>query len=212
METGKFIVFEGIDGSGKGSQIIRFAKYLFELDKKTNILLTREPTLHSEPGILVRKLLKEGKDPKENGKLFTDLYVQDREYHLKNLIIPALEKGVTVISDRYILSTLAYQQAQGMSLDVLLEMNSSFLSPDITFLLDVPEEVAYARINRVRPEEVQEMFDRAPLKFIEELRNNYLSLVKQNHFENVVLINANKYVEEVNKDIVFHYEGIIGKD
>ncbi|MDD5047666.1 MAG: dTMP kinase, partial [Methanoregulaceae archaeon] len=101
---GKFIVFEGLDGSGQSTQVKLLADFL--KNKNIKVLATKEPTLDSAAGRLIRKALD--KKTKILPKKFQELYAQDRKEHLNKVIIPNLEKGKTVISDRYFFSSFAY--------------------------------------------------------------------------------------------------------
>ena len=142
MIKGKFIVIEGLDGSGKSSQVDLLSEFLQE--KGREVILKNEPTTESEAGIKIRKILKgEIKaEPMERQNLF----VQDRKEHLERKIIPALENGVWVVCSRYIFSTLAFGSADGLDFDELRKMNQDFLLPDITIFLNVSPEECIKRI------------------------------------------------------------------
>ncbi len=153
---GKFIVFEGIDGSGKTTQINKLSKWLIETEKipeKNQLVITREPG-GTNLGKSIRSLLldtSEGKSPDSITELL--LYAADRSQHVNEIIRPTLNKGDWVISDRFCGSTLAYQ-GYGRKLDIKLikdleTIATQGISPDITFLLDIPvEESIKRRINR----------------------------------------------------------------
>ncbi len=112
---GKFIVLDGIDGCGKGTQVKLLANYLFDSNKKNHVFLTREP-YHSEHYEEIRRLLKSGLNPRDNAERLTELFVADRKVHVA-LIESLLSQGINVVSDRYKYSTLAYQQTQGISFE-----------------------------------------------------------------------------------------------
>src|SRR3989338_2355735 len=99
-----FIAFEGLDGSGSSTQAQLLAKRLEKKGKK--VLVTKEPTSDNPTGKLIRSVLqhRQKMSPQELQRLFTE----DRAEHLKNVIEPALAAGTTVITDRYLFSTLAY--------------------------------------------------------------------------------------------------------
>ena len=153
---GKFIVFEGIDGSGKTTQINQLSKWLNSTDlipENNQLVITREPG-GTELGKSIRSLLLDisrGKSPDSITELL--LYAADRSQHVDEIIRPTLNKGDWVISDRFCGSTLAYQ-GYGRKLDVniikdLEIIATKGISPDITFLLDIPvEESIKRRINR----------------------------------------------------------------
>ena len=153
---GKFIVFEGIDGSGKTTQINQLSKWLIGTDiipENNQLVITREPG-GTNLGKSIRSLLldtSKGKCPDSITELL--LYAADRSQHVNEIIRPTLNKGDWVISDRFCGSTLAYQ-GYGRNLDIKLikdleTIATQGISPDITFLLDIPvEESIKRRIKR----------------------------------------------------------------
>lgn len=146
MKRGLFIVFEGIDGSGKSSQINRLHNYIKTLSKYNNILTTREPWRDEE----IKKILKEEKDSYSSGEKIMSLFVKDRANHLSKLINPTLEQETIVISDRYLLSTYAYQQTQGVKFEKIKEQHQleKIIIPDLTFLIDIDLKTAKERIKK----------------------------------------------------------------
>lgn len=144
LYSGKFIVLEGLDGSGQSTQAELLRKFLIK--RGYQVILTKEPTLDSKAGKKIRKILdeKEKISPKELQKLFA----QDRKEHLENTIIPALKKGKAVISDRYFFSSFAYGVASGLNLGWLVKINNEFLLPDSTFILKVSPETCVKRIEK----------------------------------------------------------------
>ena len=191
---GRFIVLEGIDGAGKSIQCRKLAGYLFEKSKENKIFLTREPT-HSRYGNKIRKMLKEETNPKENAEIYLDLFLKDRKHHLKNYIMPLLKKGCIIMSDRYKYSTITYQQAQGLDFNLIVDKHENLLVPDLVIIIDVPVDIVFERIKKIRK---MEKFENK--EFMERLRKNYLDL-KDRLKENIVIIDGNKPVEEVFKDI-----------
>ena len=153
---GKFIVFEGIDGSGKTTQINQLSKWLISTDlipENNKLVITREPG-GTKLGKSIRSLLLDTsieKSPDSITELL--LYAADRSQHINEIIRPTLNKGDWVISDRFCGSTLAYQ-GYGRNLDIKLikdleTIATQGISPDITFLLDIPvEESIKRRIKR----------------------------------------------------------------
>lgn len=144
---GRFIVFEGLDGSGQSTQ----AKLLqhFIRNWPINVILTKEPTPDSDAGKLIREILKGKKQmsPRE----FQELFAKDREIHLAEVIIPHLQRGDVVISDRYFLSSEAFGATDGVDLDFLIDLNENRLNPelirpDLMIFLEVCPEVAISRI------------------------------------------------------------------
>ncbi len=154
---GKFIVFEGIDGSGKTTQINKLSKWLDDsnlIPKNNRLVITREPG-GTKLGESIRSLLlntSREKIPDSITELL--LYAADRAQHVTEIIRPALKKGDWVISDRFCGSTLAYQ-GYGRKLDLKLIKDLEMIAtqglyPDITFLLEISiDESMKRRINRI---------------------------------------------------------------
>jgi dTMP kinase len=122
------------------------------------------------------------------------MFIADRSHHLDSEVEPALKEGKTVISDRYLFSTLAFG-----SLDVDIEFlkfaNSKFRKPDLTFIIDCKPETCFGRISRERFH--IEMFEEK--KKLEKVRKNYMSL--KDYFPNVYIIDGNRSKQEVFEDI-----------
>jgi dTMP kinase len=187
---GKLIVFEGIDGAGLTTQSQMLEKYLKE--KKYEVVLTKEPTNNLIGGIIRAALKKEWLTSNRTLQL---LFSADRAHHLEKEIIPALEDGKIVISDRYFISTIAYGMIE-LEKDWLKALNSKFLLPDIIFIIDVPAEISIERIKASRFG--FELFEEK--KKLEKIRNNFLELSKE--YKNCFVINGNRSIEEVHKEIV----------
>ena len=189
--SGKFIVFEGLDGSGQSTQVDLLKNYLIETGKE--VLTTKEPTIDSEAGKQIRKALDEDIkiDPFELQKLFS----QDRKEHLEKVIEPAIKEGKTVISDRYFFSTFAFGSSDQISLDSLIELNQEFLLPDVTILLKVSPEVCVDRIDK-RGEGVKLFEKRDKLSKAWETYK-----ILPNRFENMYIVDGEKTIEEVFSDV-----------
>lgn len=139
---GKFIVVEGLDGSGKSAQ----GKLITEFLEKNGKLAvnTKEPTADSEAGRMIKQALRRevSVEPLELQKLF----VQDRKEHLDHQIIPALKDGNFVVCERYIFSTITYGFSDGLNVDLLAKMNDNFLLPDLTIIVDALPNSCLKRI------------------------------------------------------------------
>ena len=175
MNKGLFISFEGLDGCGKSTASQRL--YDWMESKNIDAILTKEPgSPHVKECVDIRKLLL-GEDNNITSKAELMLFLADRNLHVENLIVPNLEKGIHVISDRYADSTRIYQQNRGFSrnkLDDLLEFATNDLVPDITFLLDVEPEVAWDRINRRNLDRMEN----EGLDFHRKVRDGFLRLAE----------------------------------
>ena len=174
MMKSLFIVVDGMDGSGKSEIVKLLHNYLFSKNKKYRILTTREPT-NGTYGKKIRKILVEEKDPIANAGHLLELFTKDREEHLKNVILPFLEKSNEhelniVLCDRYYYSTIAFQSTQGLDLKKIIEKNKHFKKPDIAFILDVKPEIALERIRHREKEKFEK------IGFMKKLRKNFLKL------------------------------------
>ena len=203
---GRFITFEGGDGTGKTTQLRLVESYLRELNR--SCVLTREPG-GTALGRMLRNVLLEVGDEEiaQSSELF--LYLADRAQHVKQIIAPALNAGKIVLCDRFGDSTLAYQgYGRGFDLDWLRRLNDTAtegLRPDLSILLDCPVDVGLARAARRgaqsldgRPRE--DRFEREKLEFHEKVRQGFLELARA-EAERFRVIDACRPVAEVAKQI-----------
>lgn len=178
-QSGKFIAFEGGDGSGKTTMVARLGKYLSTLGY--NIVETREPGGMAET-LPIRQLLFDQR-LKNDGVAQLFLFAADRRAHLLLRVIPEISKGKLVISDRFYLATRVYQGEKGVDpKDVLLVENLAItfdgkrLEPNLGIILDVTPEVGVTRSNK-RGE--TNHFDEDPLEVHGRRREAYLRLGKE---------------------------------
>ena len=151
MKQGLLIAFEGIDGTGKSTQLQLLAAFLRE--RGCRVITTREPT-DSSFGRRIRELYMDRGSctPEEELKLF----IQDRRLHVRELIEPQLAEGSIVLTDRYYFSTAAYQGAAGMDVEEIFVKNSFAPVPDLVILLTMDPEVSIARIREGRGDELND--------------------------------------------------------
>lgn len=194
MEKGKFIVLEGIDGSGKSSQIGPLVKRLEGLGLPCRA--DREPT-GGPVGSLIRQIFT-GRVTADN-RVIAALYAADRIDHLVNEVdglCAAIGKGITVVSDRYYFSSYAYHSVD-MDMEWVIQANSvsaGLLRPTLTVFLDVPVEAALERIHKNRF--VEEIFDREDrLRKTRELYFKAFDRLKD--VENVAVVDGSGTPEEV---------------
>lgn len=196
---GRFVTFEGGEGCGKSTQVKRLAEHL--RSKGVEVVLTREPggTRLAE---LIRGLLKDEREdpPCDRSELL--LFLAARAQLVRNVIVPALDSGKWVLSDRFSDSTFAYQgYGRGLPLDSLRLMNCfacEGLKPDLTLLLDVRPDVAAARMRR-REAATNTSADRIELAgddFHSRLRAGFLELAKAEP-DRIKVIDANGSPDEV---------------
>ena len=189
--TGKFVAFEGLDGSGQTTQANLLKDFLIK--KGVKVILTKEPTLKSRAGIKIKKILAEEitVSPKE----LQELFAKDRNWHQKNIIEPALKKGKIVISDRSQFSSLAYGVASGVELDYLLKINKKFIEPDLIILLKVSPKVCLQRIKKRGEKET--LFEKE--KQLNKVWQIFEKLSKK--FKNIIMVNGEKSIEEIHRKI-----------
>jgi dTMP kinase len=191
--AGLFLTLEGLDGSGKSTQAELLRAFLEE--RGLRAVLTREPG-----GGLpeVRDLLLGGPLSPEAEYL---LFSADRAEHVRRVILPSLERGAWVVSDRYLDSSLAYQGfGRGLPLAWLLEVAKEAtlgLTPRLTFLLDLPPEEALRRVKD------PDRLEREGLAFFQRVREGYLFLAEREPHRFVVL-DARRSVAEVAEEIRAH--------
>jgi dTMP kinase len=171
---GKFITFEGGEGSGKSTQIKMLAEHL-DADGVRNII-TREPG-GSTGAEIIRHLVLSGMGKLLGPDAETLLFAAARDDHVRSVIQPALNEGTWVLCDRFFDSTRAYQGSLGkVSPDVLNAMQRvtiGDLKPDLTIILDVPVEVGLQRASARRGSGTPDRFESEDVKFHEGLREAY---------------------------------------
>jgi dTMP kinase len=178
-----FITFEGVEGSGKTTQIQRLKKYLTK--KGIPCKITREPG-GCPIGENVRKILlnPDHLEMVPTSELF--LYEAARAQHVTEVIKPFLRKGGVVLCDRFSDATLAYQ-GYGRRVDLKLierlnDLSSQGIRPDVTFLLDCPSSLGLKRAlqrNRALKQEKEERFEREEIQFHRRVRKGYLAIAKK---------------------------------
>ena len=202
---GKFIVFEGIDGSGKTTQINQLSKWLIGTDlipENNKLVITREPG-GTKLGKSIRSLLLDTSREKSPGSI-TELllYAADRSQHVNEIIRPTLDKGDWVISDRFCGSTLAYQ-GYGRKLDInvikdLEAIATKGIAPDITFLLDIPiEESIRRRMNRK-----DDRIEKEGREFLSNVSLGFQALSEDSNWKKISAINSEeKIISEIKSEI-----------
>ena len=205
---GKFIVFEGTDGSGKSTQIKLLEEYLTA--KGVSCARTSEPT-HSPFGALLRDCLTGRMDTDEHA--IAALFAADRLDHVlnpNNGMLKTLEAGVTVLCDRYYLSSLAYNGGI-VSTEWVLELNRQAmrsLRPDLTIFLDVDPEEAMSRVEKRGEPERYETLTRQKL-----IRDKYLQIFDQlKGEENIVIVKSEGGINETQEKVRFLVDALFEKE
>jgi len=208
MKQNLFIALEGIDGSGKSSQVKLLAERLEKAGHK--VYVTFEPS-NGVVGTMVRNILKGS--IKADERTIAALFLADRLDHLLNEtngIMNKLADGYTVITDRYYFSSYAYHGTH-MDMDWVIESNkmcAGILRPDINIFIDVPPEVCMQRINSSR--EKAELYE--TLDNLKNVRAKYFEAFEElKHEENIVIIDGNRAIDVIADDIVTATEAQITK-
>jgi dTMP kinase len=188
---GRFITFEGGEGSGKSTQIKTLAERLDEARLRT--IVTREPG--GSPGAeIIRHLLLSGMGKLLGPEAETLLFAAARDDHVHTVIEPALDRGIWVLCDRFSDSTRVYQGRLGKVdpgvLSAMQRVTIGDLKPDLTIILDVPVEVGIQRAAVRRGADTPDRFEAEDVKFHEGLRDAYRQIAAAEP-QRCVLIDAN---------------------
>ena len=202
---GKFIVFEGIDGSGKTTQINQLSKWLISTDlipENNKLVITREPG-GTKLGKSIRSLLLDTsieKSPDSITELL--LYAADRSQHVNEIIRPSLERGDWVISDRFCGSTLAYQgYGRKLNLNLIKDLEviaTQGIYPDITFLLDIPVEESIKR----RMYKKDDRIEKEGREFLSNVSLGFKALSEEKKWKKISAINSEEQIiSEIKSEI-----------
>ena len=198
MKKNFFIAFEGIDGSGKSTQVKLLAKRLEEDGHK--VYVTCEPT-DSPIGKIIRDIFNHRMEG--DHRTIAGLFVADRLDHLLNKtngILKMLEDGYTVITDRYYFSSYAYQSPY-MDLDWVIKANSlsaGLLRPDLNIYIDISPEVSIERINRGRTS--TELYE--TLENLQNVRKKYFEVMELlKNEERILITDGNKAAGDISDEI-----------
>jgi dTMP kinase len=169
VNAGRLLVFEGLDGCGKSTQIEQLARALRAAGG--DVLLTSEPT-DGLWGRRLREMARGGEPVAAEEEL--RWFVEDRREHVAQVLAPGLEAGRLVLTDRYYLSTVAYQGARGLDWRRILEASETeFPLPDLVLLLEIEPEAGLARV-RARGEALETVFERS--EFLERVAEIFRAL------------------------------------
>ncbi len=204
---GKFISFEGGEGGGKSTQLKLLATALQE--SGIDVLETREPG-GSPDAELIRTLLVEGETDRWDAQTETLLHFAARRDHLNKVILPALNKGQWVLTDRYADSTMAYQgYGHGVSKKAIhgfYQFIAGNKQPDLTIILDLPAAEGLARADMranekaIKIQQKEDRYERMGLEFHSRLRDGFLDIARKNK-KRCMVIDATKSLEEIQTNI-----------
>ncbi|MCX5850165.1 MAG: dTMP kinase [Deltaproteobacteria bacterium] len=201
----KFITFEGIEGSGKSTQIKLVAEYLVE--KNIPLLVTQEPS-GTNIGRKIGGILFNREHHNMCAETEIFLFCAARAQHVREMIMPALKQNKVVLCDRFSDATYAYQ-GFGRGLDqefikLINDYSAMLLKPDLTLLFDLPVEIglqrATERNNRLAKPSSTDRFEKENMDFHRRIREGYLNILK-NDPDRFRLIDAARDVETIQKDV-----------
>jgi len=197
MKKGIFITFEGIEGCGKSTQAKMLSEYLQGIG--IDVLLTREP---GGPKISeeIRRILLSTENKEMIPETEVLLYMASRSQHTAEWILPALQSGKWVISDRYYDSTRAYQGAArkipAETIDILTRFATFALKPDLTFLVDLPAEIGLSRIEA----KLADRLEQESLVFHQNVRKGFLQIAGMEK-DRFVILDGRQSIEEIRNEI-----------
>jgi dTMP kinase len=209
----KLITFEGIEGSGKSTQIKLVGEYLVE--KNVPVIVTQEPS-GTGIGRKIGSILfnSEHYDMRAETEMF--LFCAARAQHVREKILPALEQNKVVLCDRFSDATFAYQGAgRGLDQEFIRLINdycASRLKPDLTLLFDLPVEIGLQRAtdrnNRLKEPSSIDRFERENIDFHRRIREGYLNILR-NDPGRFRLIDANRDVNAIQEEVRRHIRDFI---
>jgi dTMP kinase len=201
-----FITLEGIEGSGKSTQILHVFNFLNNLGLKC--IMTREPG-GTRIGGKIRSILLDPESSAMNPSAELLLYTADRVQHIQEIILPMIEGGSIVICDRYFDATLAYQGfARGLDMALIMDLHQLIcrnLKPDLTFLLDLPPDTgllrAWQQLESGSRMDTESRFEKETLAFHERVRAGYLTIAGKEP-ERFRMIDASQSQDRVQAQII----------
>ena len=187
-KIGAFICIEGVDGCGKTTQARRLVRNLRQ--KGVDAAYTTEPSV-GKVGKLIRRFVLD-RQRRVSTALEALLFAADRMDHMQKEVKPLLRRGKTVVCDRYIYSSLAYQGAAGLDLEWIDRINQFALKPDLALFLDVAPERVTGRLKKKKS--VMET-----VRNLKKVREVYLKLAQQ---QRLIALDGNQSIEEISKSIL----------
>ncbi|MBM4136024.1 MAG: dTMP kinase [Nitrospira sp.] len=198
-KKGTFISFEGIEGSGKSTQARLLYEYLE--GKGFEVILTEEPG-GTQIGLKIREILLSLEYREISSMTELLLYNASRFQHIQEVILPAIQRGAIVITDRFSDSTVAYQgYGRGIDLnliDSLDRISTKNLRPDITILLDVDVEIGLKRNRGIQKTDRLELED---IEFHKKVRKGYFEIAAKES-ERIKVISASESIEAIHSQII----------
>ena len=199
--SGLFITFEGVEGSGKSTQIQRLADRIKSKDANLDLLVTREPG-GTDSAESIRQLLVTGRADKWRAATEAMLMSASRHEHVEHVIRPAIASGAIVVCDRFYDSTRVYQGIVGgvpeVDIEALNHLACGNLVPDLTILLDMDVDEGLRRADGRETAETR--FESKGVEFHRKVRSGFLELAAR-HSGRFVVIDAGREIDRVTSDI-----------
>lgn len=191
MNRGMLVVFEGLDGCGKSTQLRRAAEALRA--RGIELLVTREPT-EGVWGQRIRAMARSGERVAVEVELMW--FFEDRRRHMREVVRPALEQGKVVLSDRSYISSVAYQGARGLDpVKILADSEAEFVRPDLVLLFEISAKEGLARV-AARGEASEPVFEN--LSFLKRVEAIFEGL----EVDGLVRIDATRSEDEIAADVL----------
>lgn len=200
-ERGKFIVLEGVDNSGKTTQSNLLREYLESRGRK--VIQTREPG-GTDLGEELRPIILKDREKILDPVTQTLLFYAARQQFIHEVVLPNIEQGIDVITDRFEASTYVYQGiVQGVDSDFLDILHQrvvidSGCIPDLYLIIDINAEESYKRDENQNNQNQQFVYEKQGVVFREKIRNGYLQYAKKN----ATVINGQRSVQAIHEDII----------
>jgi len=207
MNPGKYIVIEGINGCGKGTQLRNLTEKIYDSGRHVFVSRIRTPNELDDNGRKAREMLGCDGNPYANSLEAVKYFGENHRTTAKHIDV-LISMGHHVLCDRNYLSTYAFQHAQGVSYEEITSAVQGAVIPDLTVLLDVPVEVAIERLKK-RDGGERRKFD-GDADFLEEVRKNYLELPERLPQlivdKKIVVVNGNQSIDDVWKSVENVYD------
>lgn len=197
LQKGCLIVFEGIDGAGKSTQLQLLASHLAQ--QGFDVISTKEPT-NGSYGKKIRQLYSDRQQMSAGQELA--LFVEDRREHVETLIGPGLETNKIILCDRYVLSTIAYQGAAGADPQEIAHMNAFAPRPDLAFIFEADPQSSTRRITEQRGDSLN---DFEQLETLQRVAAHF-SAMQQSYIRR---IDALQPIDTIHGEVVSHVEELI---
>ena len=202
MQSGKLITFEGLDGCGKSTQLVRVKKWLTL--KGFEVLKTQQPG-GTRIGKQIRKILLDPEHKELNPQSELLLYLSDRIQHITETILPAKSEGKIVLCDRFHDSTVAYQgYGRGLNLKIIesiIKYGIKPISPDLTFLLTISPKTVVDRLDQRKEESAKDRLDIESRKFFERTARGYQELVSAEP-DRFICLDGEQGIEVIHQQII----------